>query len=63
VVTPTRSYLSQSELPVTFGVTGVVSAIVVVWPDGTREALDPATYPVDGTTRTVTRAVTRSVTG
>jgi len=36
LVTPTRSYLSQSELPVTFGlgVGAAVESIRVTWPDG-----------------------------
>jgi hypothetical protein len=38
-VTPNRSYLSQSELPVTFGLgkANRVGSLVVVWPDGTRQ--------------------------
>lgn len=38
-VTPTRSYLSQSELPVTFGLgeAGEVEGLAVVWPDGERQ--------------------------
>lgn len=38
-VTATRSYLSQSELPATFGLgqADEVEAIAVVWPDGTRQ--------------------------
>lgn len=58
VVTPTRSYLSQSELAVTFGLASTPTAITVIWPDGSRESLDPAAYPVDGVTRTVARTVT-----
>jgi hypothetical protein len=40
-VMPTRSYLSQVELPVTFGLGSAttVDALEVVWPDGTREPL------------------------
>lgn len=38
-VMPTRSYLSQVELPVTFGLGDAdgVDDLVVTWPDGTRE--------------------------
>jgi hypothetical protein len=41
MVTPTRSYLSQSELPVTFGLGNAerVDSIEVTWPDGTRQAV------------------------
>lgn len=39
VVTPTHSYLSQSELPVTFGLgtAAKVDKLVIRWPDGTVE--------------------------
>lgn len=48
-VMPTRSYLSQSELAVTFGLGSVakVDALKVIWPDGKEEQLDPAAYPLD----------------
>jgi enediyne biosynthesis protein E4 len=38
-VMPVKSYLSQSALPVTFGLGAAtrVDSLVVVWPDGTRE--------------------------
>lgn len=41
LVSPTRSYLSQCELPVTFGLgkDGEVSKIVVRWPDGEQREL------------------------
>lgn len=41
-VTPTRGYLSQSELPVTFGLgtTDRVDAVAVTWPDGTVQDVD-----------------------
>ena len=41
-VTPTRSYLSQSELPVTFGLGEIaaVESLVVTWPDGTRQEVE-----------------------
>ncbi|MHC4876492.1 MAG: CRTAC1 family protein [Planctomycetota bacterium] len=40
-VMPTRSYLSQSELPVTFGVgeSADVESVSVTWPDGRRQKL------------------------
>jgi hypothetical protein len=43
-VMPTRSYLSQVELPVTFGLGGAdrVDRIRVEWPDGTSEELSPS---------------------
>ena len=41
-VTPTRSYLSQSELPVTFGLGNLskVDELEVTWPGGARQAID-----------------------
>jgi hypothetical protein len=38
------SYLSQSELPVTFGLgdTGEAADLAIVWPDGSRETVRPA---------------------
>lgn len=41
-VSPTRSYLSQVELPVTFGLGPVerVESVVVHWPDDARQAVD-----------------------
>ena len=38
-VMPTRSYLSQSELPVTFGLgtNTAISSLEIIWPDGTRQ--------------------------
>ena len=39
-VMPTRSYLSQSELPVTLGLGGEsMTDLLVVWPDGSRQAV------------------------
>jgi hypothetical protein len=51
---PTRSYLSQVELPVTFGLGrhAAIDALDITWPDGTQQSLRPAA--VD-TTLTVTQ--------
>jgi len=42
---PTRSFMSQVELPVTFGLgaLGAVDAVQITWPDGSRQSLTPAT--------------------
>ena len=44
-VMPTRSYLSQSELPLTFGLgaSAKVDRVTIDWPDGTRQELGPLT--------------------
>ena len=49
-VQPTRSYLSQVELPVTFGLgeTTAVESLDVIWPDGTKQRV-----VVDGVDRTM----------
>jgi hypothetical protein len=49
-VTPTRSYQSQSELAVTFGLGPVdrVEELAVIWPDGSRQ-----TVPVEGVDRVI----------
>jgi len=41
VVMPTRSYLSQSELPLTFGLgtASAVDALLITWPDGQRQTV------------------------
>jgi hypothetical protein len=41
VVTPTRSYLSQSELPVTFGLgaSSAVDELRITWPDGQQQTV------------------------
>ena len=41
-VMPTRGYLSQSEMPVTFGLgnTTTVKTVTVVWPTGERKTID-----------------------
>ena len=46
-VMPTRSYISQSELPLTFGLGANtdIERVVIRWPDGTRQ--DPGTLLVD----------------
>jgi hypothetical protein len=51
-VMPTRSYLSQVELPVTFGLgsTRTIDALRIRWPDGTEQLVDPASVPVGRTT-------------
>jgi hypothetical protein len=51
---PTRSYLSQVELPVTFGLgrADAVSSLVVTWPDGRRQEV---AVPAVDTTVTVRR--------
>jgi len=42
-VMPTRSYLSQSELPLTFGLgaSTSVDSVTITWPDQTRQELGP----------------------
>ena len=49
-VMPTRSYLSQSELPVTIGLGNAAKpdSIEILWPDGTRQQLEdiPLNQPV-----------------
>jgi enediyne biosynthesis protein E4 len=49
-VTPSRSYQSQSELAVTFGLGPAdrVEELVVIWPDGSRQ-----TVPVEGVDRVI----------
>lgn len=49
-VMPTRSYLSQVELPVTVGLgkSPMVESVRVVWPDGTKQ--DVPKWNLDGTT-------------
>jgi hypothetical protein len=41
-VAPTRSYLSQCELPVTFGLgkETKISKVEIVWPDGTLQTIE-----------------------
>lgn len=48
-VMPTRSYLSQVELPVTFGLgsTQSVDRMRILWPDGTQQVVGPV--PIDQT--------------
>ncbi|MEM6454994.1 MAG: ASPIC/UnbV domain-containing protein, partial [Acidobacteriota bacterium] len=61
----TRSYQSQSELPVTFGLGPVddpaarpIAALRVVWPDGATQSVEPAAWQTlgAGETLVVTRA-------
>ena len=42
-VMPTRSYQSQSELTLTFGLgsLGTIESVTIVWPDGATQELDP----------------------
>ncbi len=49
-VMPTRSYLSQVELPITIGLGAAtaIDSVRVVWPDGTRQ--DVTEWTLDGTT-------------
>jgi hypothetical protein len=49
-VMPTRSYLSQSELPVTLGLGAALhpEAVEIIWPGGTSQKID--SVKVDGTT-------------
>ena len=44
IVNPTRSYLSQMELPVTFGLgrEESVESIDILWPDGSKQSITPA---------------------
>ena len=55
---PVRSYLSQVELPLTFGLgaNGRVDAIGITWPDGTLQSL--TTDTID-TTLTIRQAETQ----
>ncbi len=48
-VMPTRSYLSQAELPLTFGVGAAetIDSLTIRWPDGQVQTVDPP--PVDTT--------------
>ncbi len=52
-VMPTRSYLSQSELPVTFGLGGAtkIDSLEVTWPGGTTQKVSPP--PIDQLTTIV----------
>jgi hypothetical protein len=42
-VMPTRSYLSQVELPVTFGLGNAteITKVEILWPDGSQQSLGP----------------------
>ncbi|MEM9291626.1 MAG: ASPIC/UnbV domain-containing protein [Acidobacteriota bacterium] len=50
---PTKSYLSQSELPLTFGF-GATDTARVRWPDGNLQELDTAQLSIGGEVATVT---------
>ena len=56
-VMPTRSYLSQVELPVTFGLgtAAEIESITVIWPDGQMQSI-----PVSGLSLDQSRVITRS---
>ncbi len=43
VVMPTRSYLSQVELPVTFGLggAGTIDRLEIIWPGGGQSVFEP----------------------
>jgi len=51
-VMPTRSYLSQSELPVSIGLGARdhIDSLEVIWPGGKEEKIDPAQVRVDAMT-------------
>ena len=51
-VMPTRSYLSQVELPVTFGLGKQtrIDALRIEWPDGSRQEVTPVPEPNQGVT-------------
>jgi enediyne biosynthesis protein E4 len=42
MVMPSRSYLSQVEMPITFGLGDVdrLERLDIVWPDGTRQSIN-----------------------
>ena len=49
-ITPTRSYLSQCELPATFGFSGdLPKTVEITWPDGSTQEV-----PIEGFDRTIT---------
>jgi len=52
LVMPTRSYLSQSELPVTIGLgtSTNISSLEILWPGGQTQSLPPATLVLDSLT-------------
>lgn len=51
-VMPTRSYLSQSELPITVGLgqRDRIDRLEVIWPGGTRQEINPHDVRLDGVT-------------
>ncbi|HMO66144.1 MAG TPA: CRTAC1 family protein [Verrucomicrobiota bacterium] len=54
-VMPTKSYLSQSELPLTFGLGKAdrIESVTIHWPDGTRQAVQPESVGINRQTRVV----------
>lgn len=57
-VMPTHSYLSQSELPLTFGLgnTTEVISVVVHWPDGSRQEIGPLKVDQEHTIKQLQRS-------
>jgi hypothetical protein len=51
-VMPARSYLSQSELPVTIGLgkRDQIEALEIVWPGGAKQQIEPARIKLGATT-------------
>ncbi|REK00483.1 MAG: CRTAC1 family protein [Acidobacteria bacterium] len=51
-VQPARSYQSQSELPIVFGLgpRTTIDSVDVLWSDGTRQSVDPGRVVLDGPT-------------
>ncbi|MCA9163363.1 MAG: ASPIC/UnbV domain-containing protein, partial [Planctomycetales bacterium] len=52
LVSPSRSYLSQCELPVTFGLgqADTIDKVIVHWPDGSEQTVDEG-FVVDSEVR------------
>ena len=48
-VMPTRSYLSQSEPTLTFGLgeSATIDSLTIRWPDGAEQSVDPASLQID----------------
>lgn len=54
-VMPTKSYLSQSELPLTFGLGNAdkIESVTIHWPDGTKQAVQPEKVAINRQTQVV----------